>query len=113
MLDYIRRKIVKTAMISLLITFISVFLLWEVGFSLVQKEIPEMNDYCFIIKGADLKLTKSTNSTSLNGKPETTFYSFHYKEQYPTNLHPILNTENNCSYIKISQVYIYNCAFLI
>lgn len=86
---------------------------FSLGFSLVQKEIPEMNDYCFIIKGADLKLTKSTNSTSLNGKTETTIYSFHCKEQYSKNLLPILNTENNCSYIKISQVYIYNYAFLI
>lgn len=103
----------KTAAITLLAIFISVFFYSEVGFAFSEKVISENNDYCLIVKGANLSLTKTTDSTPLKVKVEPTICSIHCSKQDSQNLFSILNKESNHSPNKITKVYLFDCVFLV
>lgn len=112
-MNYFRTNIARTAATVFLITFISVFLYSEAGFAFSEKEASESNDYCLIVKGADLSLTKTKEYTPLKIKTEIAIYIFHCNEKVSQNLYYIVQSENNHSPSKTSKVYLHDCSFLI
>ncbi len=102
----------RTAAIGFLIAFVSVFLYSEVGFAFSENEISESNDYCLIVKGADLNLTKTKDSIPIRLNSESIICFIFYTEQ-TLHLSYILQAENCHSTNKNSDIYLYGCTFLI
>lgn len=103
----------RTAAISLLTIFISVFLYSEVGFAFSEKVASESNDYCLIVKGADLSLNKTIDSNLFKLKIDKTISVKHFPELTLQNSYAVLQIESNNSHDKTSKVYLYDCTFLI
>ncbi len=112
-MKYLRKNIYRITELSLLVVFITAFVISEIGYPIVEKEYPATNDYCLIIKDADLNSSKTVNLSPLNLKADITLHFVNYNEEISDNLYTNLKTENNLFPAKTSKIYLYDRIFLI
>ena len=112
-MKYFRKNIFRYTELSLLVVFITAFLISEIGYPVVEKEYPPDNDYCLIIKNADLHSSKTVNLSSLNLKADITICFVNHNEEIPNNLYTYLKIGNNLFPANAAKVYLYDRVLLI